>query len=180
LNLQQYEKSLNEDKVTEIKNYFDLSIQYDNKNYKAWHYYGLLNYKYFEILSNNEKNKGNYAQNAIIGFTTSVTIGGKNMSKTLQDLLRLVDVWFQIGDDETLLNLIRESFNKISIDSWLVVIPQLLARVNIKNEYIRKTLVELLRKIGLNHPWSIIYPLIVMKKSKNKIRSETAENIKRY
>ena len=174
LNLQQYEKSLNEDKVAEIKNYFDLSIQYYNKNYKAWHYYGLLNYKYFELLSNNDKNRGNYAQNAIKGFTTSVTIGGKNMSKTLQDLLRLVDVWFQIGDDETLINLIRESFNKISIDSWLVVIPQLLASVNIKNDYIRKTLVELLRKIGLNHPWAIIYPLIVIKKSKNKIRSETA------
>ena len=174
LNLQQYDIFLTEKKVDEIKNYFDLSIKFDNKNYKAWHYFGLLNYKYFELLENNEKIRGNYASNAIKGFTTSVTIGGKNISKTLQDLLRLVDVWFQIGEDKSLLNLIRESFNKISIDSWLVVIPQLLARVNIKNEMIRETLVELLRKIGLNHPWAIIYPLIVMKKSKNKIRSETA------
>ena len=58
LNLQQYDIFLTEKKVDEIKNYFDLSIKFDNKNYKAWHYFGLLNYKYFELLENNEKIRG--------------------------------------------------------------------------------------------------------------------------
>ena len=137
-----------------------MSTQYDKNNYKAWHNLGLLNYKYFESLRNSDKYEHllNYASNSIIGFTKSVCIGGKNISRTLQDILRIIDVWFIIGQEESIDKLVIQIFDTIDIDIWLLVIPQLLARVNIKDERIKNTLSILLRKIGYSHPRALIYP----------------------
>ena len=173
------DKELNEENVKNILSYFQLSIKFNEKYYKAWHYYSFVNYKFFEILkiSNNNK-KNDYAINALKGFTNSIIIGGKNISKTLQDILRLIDIWFQNdNNDEIFLNSLNDSFKRIPIDSWLQVIPQLLARVNIKNNLIKKNLIQLLKTIGFSHPWSVIYPLIVMNKSENKIREEISSEI---
>ena len=172
-NIRKIEKNLNEENVKNMINYLELSTKYDEKNYKAWHSYALLNYKYFE----NNNNKISYASNAIIGFTKSVCIGGKSLSKTLQDILKLIDIWFQVGDSEDLNKLILESFEQIAIESWLFVIPQLLARVGVKNEIIRNSLVYILKKIGLNHPRSLNYSLIVMYKFKSSIKNKTVEMI---
>ena len=172
-NIRKIEKNLNEENVKNMINYLELSTKYDEKNYKAWHSYALLNYKYFE----NNNNKLSYASNAIIGFTKSVCIGGKSLSKTLQDILKLIDIWFQVGDSEDLNKLILESFEQIAIESWLFVIPQLLARVGVKNEIIRNSLVYILKKIGLNHPRSLNYSLIVMYKFKSSIKNKTVEMI---
>ena len=172
-NIRKIEKNLNEENVKDMINYLELSTKYEQKNYKAWHSYALLNYKFFE----NNNTKISYASNAIIGFTKSVCIGGKSLSKTLQDILRLIDIWFQVGNDEELNKLILESFEQIAIESWLLVIPQLLARVGIKDETIRNSLVYILKKIGLNHPRSLNYPLIVMYKFKSSIKNKTVEMI---
>ena len=146
-----------------IIDYLQLSTQFDTKNYKAWHNLGLLNYKYFEVLKNSEKKESllTYASNSIIGFTKSVCIGGKNISKTLQDILRIIDVWFIMGQEECIDKLVIQSFDTIDIDTWLLVIPQLLARVNIKDERIKNTLSILLRKIGYTHPRALIYPYAI-------------------
>lgn len=175
-NEQQIEKNLTEEKVSSILNYLEMSTKYNNKNYKAWHNYALLNYKFFEM-ENKRVSYASYASNAIKGFTKSVCIGGKSISKTLQDLLRLIDLWFQVGSEHSLNELIMESFDQIAIESWLLVIPQLLARVGVTNETIRNSLVYILKKIGLNHPRSLSYPLIVMHQSKSKIRAKAADLI---
>ena len=39
-----------------------------------------------------KKNKLNYAKNAIEGLVKSICIGGKNISKILQDLLLLLNI----------------------------------------------------------------------------------------
>jgi FKBP12-rapamycin complex-associated protein len=145
LNMQKYEKNLSEERVNSIMKCLELSTKYNHNNYKTWHYYAFLNYKYFEVLlSMNNKKKNIYAQNAIIGFTNSVCIGGKTIAKTLQDLLRIIEIWFQVGEDITVIKLIKQSFIKIDIDTWLQVLPQLLARVNTKNELIQESLIEIL------------------------------------
>ena len=172
LSMKDYSK---EERVKEALENFELSTKYNSKNYKAWHYYGLLNYKYFELLSNsNNSNRIIYAKNAINGFTNSVVIGGKIISKILQDLLRLIDVWFR-NEDKSVIEMIMPSFKLISMDAWLLVMPQLLARVNVKNALVRDSLVEILKQIGLMHPTALVYPLVVMHKSKNtSTRSITA------
>ena len=166
--------SFNKDEVNKILNDLELSTKYNTNNYKAWHSYGLLNYKFFE---SEKKLHTDYAINAIEGFTKSICIGGRNISKILQDLLLLINIWFQIGNEEYIDKLMNEKIDIISIDSWLLVIPQLLARINVTNPLIRKTLILLLKKIGLKNPRSLTYPLTVLHNSKSKTRAEAVSLI---
>ena len=175
----------NEANVNDILTYLDLSTKYNANNYKAWHHYAMLNYKFYEnnninISSNSNSTSSNniqFASNAIKGFTNSVCIGGTNISKTLQDLLRVIDLWFQVGTNDEVNANIMNAFKLISIECWLLVIPQLLARVGVTNDKIRNSLVYILRQIGLNHPHSISYPLIVLFHSKSKIRAQAAKAV---
>ena len=168
------EKTLNENDVNNILHDLELSTKYNQNNYKAWHSYALLNYRFFE---HTKKSKINYAINAIGGFAKSIYIGGKNTSKILQDLLLLLNIWFQVGMEESIDKLMNENINIISLESWFLVIPQLLARINITNPLIRKTLVFILKKIGLQNPRSLTYPLTVLQNSKSKIRAEAVSLI---
>ena len=53
------------------------------------------------------------------------------MNKTFQDLLRLIDIFFEPSlNDNELINLISSSFNEIEVDSFLIVL------VLIKMEFI--------------------------------------------
>ena len=174
-----------------INQYFDLATKYNNTSYKLWHNYAMFNYKYYKFIYSytkkekelNESNSINskqilFAINAAKGFKNSLFIGGKNRNKTFQDLLRLIDIFFSIGDKSNdLLNLISESFNFIDIDAFLNVIPQLLCRFDINDTKILDVLYNILTKIGLAHPHSIISSLIVMKYSNSKKRKNAAKKI---
>ena len=54
------EKKLNEKDVNNILEDFKLSTHYNKNNYKAWHFYSLLNYKFFEFI---KKTKNIYQYN---------------------------------------------------------------------------------------------------------------------
>ena len=168
------EKNLNEKDVNNILHDLELSTKYNQNNYKSWHSYALLNYKFFQYI---QKTKINYAINAIEGFAKSIYIGGKNTSKILQDLLLLINIWFQVGMEESIDKLMNEKIDIISLDSWFLVIPQLLTRINVTNPLIRNTLIFLLKKIGLKNPRSLTYSLTVLQKSKSKIRAEAVSLI---
>ncbi len=71
----------------------------------------------------------------------------------------------------------NKNIDIISLDSWFLVIPQLLARINVKNPLIRSTLITLLKKIGLKNPRSLTYSLTVLQNSKSKIRAEAVSII---
>jgi FKBP12-rapamycin complex-associated protein len=57
------------------------------------------------------------------------------------------------------------------------VIPQLLARVDIKDPVIRKSLIDLLEKISMKFPQALIYSLSVLQKSKTVERRKAADQL---
>ena len=154
---------LKEDDSEIINKYFDLSTKNNNASYKLWHNYAMFNYKYYNFIHPFTKNDKfetrkklihdieiSFAINAVNGFKNSLLIGGKNKNKTFQDLLRLIDIFFTIGDKSVnLLNLISESFDNIDIDAFLNVLPQLLCRFDLNNIKILEVLFHILIKIGL-------------------------------
>ena len=167
---------LNENIIKEIQYYATKSTKMNENSFKAWHNYGLINYKYFESFPN--INKNTYAKNALEGFTHSVNIGRKSISKILQDLLRFIGIWFQIEDNNhELIEVIKSCINQISTENWLFVLPQLLARININKENIRNILINLLIKLGKEQPWAIIFQLIVIEQSSSSPRSNSAKII---
>ena len=174
-----------------INHYYISALKYDNTSYKLWHNYAMFNYKYYQYISscnkleeeNNTSNKIknkeiNFATNAVEGFKNSLFIGGKNKKKTFQDILRLLDIFFSVGNKtDNLIKLISETFNFIDIDIFLNVIPQLLSRFDIQDNAILEVLFNILTKIGIAHPHAILSPLIVMKHSISKRRKLSSEKI---
>ena len=188
-----------------INHYLTLSTKYDNTNFKYWQNYAMFNYKYYkflfdkkhyleDIIENDEMadeeiiNKHNlnniskkeelFAINAVNGFKYSITLGGKDMKKTFQDLLRLIDIFFNSGGySKDLLDLIQISFNSIDVDAYLNVIPQLICRFDLKNEEVLQVLINILIKIGNSHPNALIYSLIVLKNSSSKARKDAATSV---
>ena len=49
----------------------------------------------------------------------------------------------------------------VDIDMWLLVIPQIIARINSPNMRVRKSVHTLLLRVGKHHPQALIYPLAV-------------------
>ena len=47
---------------------------------------------------------------------------------------------------------LQEGFQLVSIDTWLVVIPQIIARIHTNNPTVRQLIHQLLVKIGKYHP----------------------------
>ena len=168
--------------IENILNNLEISIQYNEKNYNAWHNYAMLNNTIYEYLTENNLNKINnylnYVKNAILGFTNSIIIKGNNINKTLQDILRLIDLFFKYGSlTNEIQNLINESFNNINVECFLDVIPQLICRIDIEDKNLFEILKNLLIKIGKFHLKNLVYHLIVLNNYKSKKRKEASEKI---
>ena len=94
--------------------------------------------------------------------------------------LRLIDIFFDSSSSNNdLINLINSSFNEIEVDSFLIVLPQLLCRFNLKDSNVLSVLISLLIKIGKTYPRAIIFSLIVMKYSNSKKRISMAKKKKK-
>ena len=46
------------------------------------------------------------------------------MGDILQDTLRLLTIWFNNGDNDKLNDEMEKGLREVSVDTWLVVIPQ--------------------------------------------------------
>lgn len=156
---------------------------YDSNWYKAWHSWALAN---FEVVSavvsqtNREDNRisehdlNTYVVNAIKGFFKSIAL---TSTSSLQDTLRLLTLWFQHGHHPDVNTTITEGLTEVSIDIWLEVIPQLIARINLPNRRVRDSIHRLLVEIGKAHPQALVFPLTVTSKSQVLRRSQAAAQI---
>ena len=69
----------------------------------------------------------------------------------------------------------RDGIDKINLKVWINVIPQLIARIDIKEAMIKQALIDLLERLSQKYPQALIYSLSVSKKSQTKERRESAE-----
>lgn len=163
---------------TILRSYF-LATHYDKDWYKAWHLWALAN---FEVVQFYEREnelldaeiRKNHVIAAIRGFFRSIALSS---GKSLQDTLRLLTLWFKHGGHQDVIAAISEAFASVSIDIWLEVIPQLIARIHEANPSVRKSIHQLLLEVGRAHPQAIIYPLVVASKSQSVARHEAALNM---
>jgi len=73
--------------------------------------------------------------------------------------------------------IVREGFKKIDLKVWIHVIPQILARIDIKDRVIRKSITDLLEKISQKFPQALLYSLSVLQKSNSAERRNAASQI---
>ncbi|KXS11006.1 FAT-domain-containing protein [Gonapodya prolifera JEL478] len=170
------QEELMDDAIPDILRSYKAATQLDRDWYKAWHLWALSN---FEALSFYEKAAENIPTRTVVshvvpsvqGFFRSIALSKGN---SLQDTLRLLTLWFKYGYQQEVNTAIGEGFGSVSIDTWLQVIPQLIARIHSPNQGTRRLIHTLLSDVGKEHPQALVYSLTVASKSQSILRKKAA------
>jgi serine/threonine-protein kinase mTOR len=116
-----------------------------------------------------------HAEAAVRGFFKSISLSVR--SETLQDTLRVLTLWFKHGGEKRIETALNEGFNSLSVETWIQVIPQLIARMDTPNAVVRKLVADLLARIGKEHPQALVYPLSLAAKSQVSSRQMMAQSL---
>jgi FKBP12-rapamycin complex-associated protein len=145
----------------------------DPASYKAWHSLAMVNFQAAEALR-----KPDLFAHAVRGFFRSVSVCPRSQqSKTLQDVLRLLTVWFQNGHRPDVYEAVKEGIAEVSVDTWLDVLPQLIARLHTDTPSTNALLHDLLTRVGEKHPQALLYTLTVASKSSLEPRRKAASRL---
>lgn len=162
---------------------YSAATQYNRDSYKAWHAWALANFEVINSLASQPGKETSSVPHHIIlehvipairGFFRSISLSS---TSALQDTLRLLTLWFNHGGDIEVDTVVTEGFSSVSIDTWLEVTPQLIARINQPNPRVRMAVHRLLGEVGKAHPQALVYPLTVATKSNVVRRSQSALHI---
>ncbi|KAI0741336.1 atypical/PIKK/FRAP protein kinase [Daedaleopsis nitida] len=169
--------------IKDILQSYYLATHYDSSWYKAWHTWALANFEVVGFLENQQYNKisdvpGNelavHIVSAVTGFFRSISLRNEN---ALQDTLRLLTLWFKYGAHDDVSHAMSNGFTDVEVDTWLEVIPQIIARIQTPSSNVRRNINNLLTEVGKSHPQALVYPLTVASKSSSAVRKKAALNM---
>eukprot|EP01156_Anaeramoeba_ignava_P023638 Anaeramoba_ignava/c21679_g1_i1.p1 GENE.c21679_g1_i1~~c21679_g1_i1.p1 ORF type:complete len:2020 (+),score=411.29 c21679_g1_i1:2184-8243(+) len=151
----------------EILSSFYYATKYAPKWARAWHFWALMN---FETVSEIMQKEGRLETGqtrkhlipAITGFFRAISLSSSR--KIIRDTLRILTLWFRHGSLKEVNAAMRTGFDTVSIDIWLQVIPQIIARITTPSDLVKNLIRHLLNEIGKAHPQALVYPLIVSEK----------------
>ncbi|KAK6628142.1 hypothetical protein RUM43_001953 [Polyplax serrata] len=187
-------QGVNEKSIAAVLLCYAAAADHDPQWYKAWHAWAYMNfetvlfYKHQQqdgsgeqklgTIKNSEQGKEafiyKFAAPAVEGFVRSISL---SRGSSLQDTLRLLTLWFDYGQYTDVYDAIVSGLNRIEIDTWLQVIPQLIARIDTPRALVSILIHQLLMDIGKNHPQALVYPLTVASKSASSSRRTAANKI---
>ena len=171
------------DHVHEIIASYAHATSYNKGWYKAWHAWALANFEVVTAIASQTNGESASLPRSVIndhvipavrGFFKSIALSS---TSSLQDTLRLLTLWFAHGGDPDVDKAISDGFQTVNVDTWLEVIPQLIARINQPNRKVRDSIHGLLANVGKAHPQALVYPLTVVMKSNVTRRSQAASMI---
>ncbi|PIL29553.1 hypothetical protein GSI_08361 [Ganoderma sinense ZZ0214-1] len=166
-----------------LQSYY-LATHYDASWYKAWHTWALANFEVVGFLVENEQyNKISdvpdndltaHIVSAVNGFFRSISLRNEN---ALQGTLRLLTLWFKYGAHEDVSYAMSNGFTDVEVDTWLEVIPQIIACIQTPSNNIRRTINNLLTEVGKHHPQALVYAFIVASKPSSAVWKTAALHI---
>ncbi|KAF2167776.1 hypothetical protein M409DRAFT_21926 [Zasmidium cellare ATCC 36951] len=168
--------------VQEVLTAYYSATRYNENWYKAWHSWALANFEVVTSMTAGDREQADVPPHvvsehvvpAINGFFKSIALSS---TSSLQDTLRLLTLWFAHGANPEVTHSVIKGIASVSVDTWLEVIPQLIARISQTNKLVREGIHNLLVDIGRTHPQALVYPLTVSMKSDVPSRSITASMI---
>ena len=172
-------QGLNEASIPTVLQYYTAATEHDSTWYKAWHAWAVMN---FETVLFYKHSSGGLSPNhislygvpALQGFVRSISL---SQGSNLQDALRLLTLWFDYGYYNDMYEALNEGLRTIDINTWLQVIPQLIARIDTPRMKVSRLIHQLLTDVGKHHPQALIYPLTVASKSSAPARKNAANKI---
>ncbi|XP_034935910.1 serine/threonine-protein kinase mTOR [Chelonus insularis] len=186
-------QGIHEHSIPAILNYYEEATEHDPCWYKAWHAFAYTNFESVLFYKHQQgdvvpdSNGTSRSQSlsssqyisrftvpAVKGFFRSINLSHGN---SLQDTLRLLTLWFDYGQWPEVYDAISEGIRMIEINTWLQVIPQLIARIDTPRVLVSRCIHHLLIDIGKSHPQALVYPLTVASKSASNARKNAAYKI---
>lgn len=172
---------LDEDSIKGILLALQNATEYAPLWAKSWHKWALFNtsvISYYTIRGHSVA-VNRHVEAAVKGYFRSIAYAStsKGGDDSLQDILRLLTLWFNYGATEEVKNALEEGFSYVNIDTWLVVLPQIIARIHSHIPTVRELIQTLLVEIGRGHPQALMYPLLVACKSISSLRRTAAEQV---
>ncbi|PAA73865.1 hypothetical protein BOX15_Mlig009522g5 [Macrostomum lignano] len=140
---------------------------------KAWARFGLMSYESLlhlkteirpepEARTDYHRLVAAYSLNAVRGFVKSLCLCTGN---SLQDSLRLINLLFEFGAEDQIVQAVNDGLHRIRLENWLLVIQQMLARIDSPRDMVNAEIVNILVEVGKAHPQAMINPLILAFKS---------------
>ena len=172
-------QGLQETSIPTVLQYYTAATEHDSTWYKAWHAWAVMNFEtvLFYKHSAGGLSPGHislYGVPALQGFVRSISL---SQGSNLQDALRLLTLWFDYGYYNDMYEALNEGLRTIDINTWLQVIPQLIARIDTPRMKVSRLIHQLLTDVGKHHPQALIYPLTVASKSSAPARKNAANKI---
>ncbi|XP_057821315.1 serine/threonine-protein kinase TOR isoform X2 [Cryptomeria japonica] len=172
---------LDEDSMHDILIAFKNATECARNWSKAWHKWALFNTAVMShfTLRGVPAAASQHVVAAVTGYFRSIAYAAntKGGDDSLQDILRLLTLWFNHGATTEVQEALDDGFNYVNIDTWLVVLPQIIARIHSNTPAVRKLIQSLLVRIGRGHPQALMYPLLVACKSISTLRREAAQEV---
>ncbi|KAI4295808.1 hypothetical protein L6164_035812 [Bauhinia variegata] len=172
---------LDDDAIQDILAAFTNATQCATKWAKAWHTWALFNTAVMSqyTLRGFPDVAAQFVVAAVTGYFHSIACAAnaKGVDDSLQDILRLLTLWFNHGATVEVQMALKKGFSLVNIDTWLVVLPQIIARIHSNNHAVRELIQSLLVRIGQSHPQALMYPLLVACKSISTLRREAAQEV---
>ncbi|KFH18229.1 putative target of rapamycin (TOR) [Toxoplasma gondii MAS] len=109
---------------------------------------------------------------AVRAFLRSIEL--RPSTSSLQDILRLIKLWFVHADIPVICPLVQHGVSTIPLATWLDVIPQLVGRLSTPDSCLRGSVMNLLSKAAVQFPQELIFPLAVASKSATPHLSSSA------
>ncbi|WOK94449.1 serine/threonine-protein kinase TOR [Canna indica] len=146
---------------------------------KAWHTWALFNTAVMSHYTLRGRPASEYVVAAVDGYFNSIAYAStaKGVDDSLQDILRLLTLWFNHGATSKVQMALQEGFLRVKIEMWLAVLPQIIARIHSNNKSVRELIQSLLVRIGKVHPQALMYPLLVACKSISTLRRRAAQDV---
>ncbi|CAH9071216.1 unnamed protein product [Cuscuta epithymum] len=172
---------LDEDSIQETLGAFRKATHCSPKWGKAWHKWALFNTAVMShyTLRGFPSLAAQYVVAAVTGYFHSIACAAhaKGVDDSLQDILRLLTLWFNHGATSEVQMALQKGFTHVNINTWLVVLPQIIARIHSNNHAVRELIQSLLVRIGQSHPQALMYPLLVACKSISTLRRAAAQEV---
>ncbi|KAK9286670.1 hypothetical protein L1049_015071 [Liquidambar formosana] len=170
-----------DDSIQEILAAFRNATQYATERAKAWHTWALFNTAVMShyTVRGFPTMAAQFVVAAVTGYFHSIACAAhaKGVDDSLQDILRLLTLWFNHGATADVQMALQKGFSLVNINTWLVVLPQIIARIHSNNHAVRELIQSLLVRIGQSHPQALMYPLLVACKSISNLRKAAAQEV---
>lgn len=162
-----------EEAILEVQRATELSPN----SYAAFHSLGILHYDLSRDPDLPKEECMRHHVASINALFRSVELCSHSINIALQDVLRILSIWFSNVDLEEINEAVHTGINQLQDYVWLSVIPQLIARMSVNSRISRAILANLLICVGQKYPQALIYPLTVAEKSPDIIRRAMAKRV---